>query len=253
MRRPADITEETRALLIALAERYEQRAFIDGDPSWHMHQATGPRQQEAVAFVAAALSYGSRRQFMPKISHITELAGGDVHTWLLHDGYAEAFRCDDTTCYYRLNSRAQMHRFLAAYAAILRRHGTLGEALRTAGVSDGPAALRTICRIFADSHCGLVPQDTASACKRLCMFLRWMVREGSPVDLGLWAHFIDRRTLIMPLDTHVVSEARRLGLTTCAAATMSHARSLTATVAQVFPDDPLRADFALFGYGVTHS
>ena len=77
-----------------------------------------------------------------------------------------------------------------------------------------------------------------------------MVRSGSPVDLGLWADIIDRRTLIMPLDTHVVQEATRLGLLTSRTASMSTAKKLTAAMLEVFPDDPLRADFALFGLGV---
>ena len=82
------------------------------------------------------------------------------------------------------------------------------------------------------------------------MFLRWMVRSGSPVDLGLWADCIDRRTLIMPLDTHVLAEAQRLGLLTSNSATMSTARRLTQQMLEIFPDDPLKGDFALFGYGV---
>ena len=82
------------------------------------------------------------------------------------------------------------------------------------------------------------------------MFLRWMVRDNSPVDIGLWSDFIDRRTLVMPLDTHVVQQSMRLGLLESAAASMSAARRLTVTLAEVFPDDPLKGDFALFGYGV---
>ena len=82
------------------------------------------------------------------------------------------------------------------------------------------------------------------------MFLRWMVRSGSPVDLGLWSDFIDRRTLIIPMDTHVVQEANALGLLNGKCASMSAARRLTARLAQVFPDDPMKGDFALFGYGV---
>jgi uncharacterized protein (TIGR02757 family) len=84
------------------------------------------------------------------------------------------------------------------------------------------------------------------------MFLRWMVRDGSPVDLGLWSDRIDRRTLVMPLDTHVVRQAVRLGLLPSPCASMAAARRLSSALAQVFPEDPLRGDFALFGYGVNH-
>ena len=91
-----------------------------------------------------------------------------------------------------------------------------------------------------------------SACKRVCMFLRWMVRDGSPVDLGLWSGFIDKRTLIIPMDTHVLQEANRLGLINAKTASMSVARRLSARLAEIFPDDPMKGDFALFGYGVNH-
>ena len=61
---------ETREILKALAERYETADFIVRDPSWWMHQVSGERNQEAMAFVASGLSYGSRSQFMPKIGQL---------------------------------------------------------------------------------------------------------------------------------------------------------------------------------------
>jgi uncharacterized protein (TIGR02757 family) len=75
-----------------------------------------------------------------------------------------------------------------------------------------------------------------------------MVREP-PVDLGLWKGFVDRGSLIMPLDAHVLKQARKLKLLAKESATMATARKLTAIMAEVFPGDPLRGDFALFGQG----
>jgi uncharacterized protein (TIGR02757 family) len=83
------------------------------------------------------------------------------------------------------------------------------------------------------------------------MFLRWMVRDSSPVDIGLWAKFIDRKTLVIPLDTHVLTQAASLGLIISPSASMSTAKKLTSALATIFPDDPVRGDFALFGYGVS--
>ena len=82
--------------------------------------------------------------------------------------------------------------------------------------------------------------------------MRWMVRSGSPVDLGVWEDLIDRRTLIMPMDTHVVQQSMRLGLLKSSSASMSAALRLTSAMSEVFPDDPLKGDFALFGYGVNN-
>ena len=82
------------------------------------------------------------------------------------------------------------------------------------------------------------------------MFLRWMSRTESPVDLGLWKDFIDRRTLIMPMDVHVMRQSNALGLLKAASASMTTARRLTVAMLEVFPDDPLKGDFALFGLGI---
>ena len=141
-----------------------------------------------------------------------------------------------------------MHRLLHTLRLLLTEHGSLGQFVR-ANATDGYGAVNAICAYFAAHEAStVIPRDTKSACKRVCM--RWMVRDGSPVDLGLWTRFIDKRTLIMPLDTHVVQQSQRLGLFRSRTASMSAARRLTQAMLEVFPDDPLKGDFALFGYGV---
>ncbi|MBR1850255.1 MAG: TIGR02757 family protein [Bacteroidales bacterium] len=236
-----------------LASRYEVATFIEGDPSWFMHQVEGEANREAMAFVASALSYGSRQQFMPRIEQLLDWACGDMHSWLLSGAFAEKLCADDTSSFYRLYNCRTMNLFLSDYGRLLATHSTMGNYLRTAGVTTGLQAVEAITAWFAKNNSGVVPRDAKSACKRVCMFLRWMVRSGSPVDLGLWHTFIDRRTLIMPLDTHVLQEACRLGLLTSRTATMSAALRLTEALFEVFPDDPLRGDFALFGYGVNNA
>lgn len=242
------VDREIREMLVALAERYETADFIVGDPSWWMHQVNGEKNQEATAFVASALSYGSRSQFMPKIGQLLEWADGDIEHWLRSGAYTEHFAKGDKGCFYRLYNNDTMRRFLDAYALLLNEHGSLADYLLTS------PSIESICRWFAEHDGGgVVPKDTTSACKRVCMFLRWMVRDGSPVDLGLWKDLIDKRTLVMPLDTHVVSEAIKIGLLKSRCASMSAALKLTEAMREVFPDDPLRGDFALFGYGVSTS
>lgn len=249
------ICEETKALLREYAQQYETSDFIVGDPSWWMHQVEGDANREATAFVASVLSYGSRQQFMPKIGLLLDLADGDMDRWLRSGGYAEQFFPDDKSCFYRLYCNATMRSFFDAYRMMLDDYGTLGEYVRqSCPDGSGLSAVEAICSYFAAQGVSVVvPKDITSACKRVCMFLRWMVRSGSPVDLGLWAGFIDRRTLIVPLDTHVATQSVRLGLLASKCASMSAARRLSATLSTIFPDDPLRGDFALFGYGVNHA
>ena len=249
----ATITLDIRNLLIDLASRYETPDFIVGDPSRWMHQVSGDANREATAFVASALSYGSRAQFMPKIGLLLDYADGDMDRWLRNGNYRNRFAEGDKSCFYRLYNTDTMYGFFTAYHNLMQRHGTLGEYAASQDSSNAFDAVTATCRWFASQNASVVvPKDNSSACKRLCMFLRWMVRNGSPVDLGLWASFIDRRSLIIPLDTHVVSEAMKLGLLQSRCASMSAARRLSAVMAEVFPDDPLKGDFALFGFGVNH-
>ena len=236
-------------ILKELAEKYETPDFLNGDPSWFMHQVNGRQNQEATAFIASCLSYGSRKQFFPKIQYIIDCNEGNVYEWL-KEGRFEHDIPNDNNCYYRLYTNSMMIRFLKAYRKLILNNGSLGEYLHENGVDNAMKALEAITSYFASQGIEvIVPKNTKSSCKRICMFLRWMVRDNSPVDLGLW-DFIDKRTLIMPMDTHVLQEARAMGLLKSSNTSMASALRLTSKMLELFPDDPLKGDFALFGYGV---
>jgi uncharacterized protein (TIGR02757 family) len=235
-------------LLHRYADEFESKEFLNGDPSWFMHQVSGVSNQELFAFIASSLSYGSRKQFFPKIQYILDCSHGDVDSWI-RTGSFERDVPDNNKCYYRLYTNHTMHQFLSALHNLIIEYGTLGDFIK-GNSHDGYSAIVAITAFFGNRNIEtIIPKGTDSACKRICMFLRWMVRDNSPVDLGLWT-FIDKRTLIMPLDTHVLQEACALGLLNSRSASMSAAKKLTAKMLQIFPDDPLKGDFALFGSGV---
>ena len=71
-----------RQLLVTLADRYETASFIEGDPSWFMHQVSDPFDQETTAFLAMCLSYGSRQQFLPKIEQLMNIAQWHPYDWI---------------------------------------------------------------------------------------------------------------------------------------------------------------------------
>lgn len=269
---------ELKQRIQSLASKYETKDFLPADPSSFMHKVEGAANQEATAFLASCLSYGSRKQFFPKIQFIVDAARGEVDHWV-RSGEWRSDIPDTSACYYRLYTFHDMHCLIAAYEKMLGEWGSMREfvagisAVGTGSAEDagsavgagsaedagsatcpsvtGIEAVAALCDYFAKNGAGkVVPKNTTSACKRVCMFLRWMVRTGSPVDLGLWADLIDRRTLIMPLDTHVVQEACKMGLLSSRTASMATARRLTDAMLEVFPEDPLKGDFALFGLGV---
>ena len=84
--------------------------------------------------------------------------------------------------------------------------------------------------------------------KRFCMFLRWMVRDGE-VDLGLWK-FIPKNKLLIPMDTHVIQQAQKMGLLDNPKADFKTAQKLTSILKKFDENDPVKYDFALFGYGI---
>lgn len=261
------------ALLRSLADKYETTSFMDADPSRFLRRYSKPRDQELAAFVVSQLSFGQREQFIAKLDAMFAAAdgwalssgnGGKPKTrgasfadWLTSGGYKKFFPKSQKK-FYRFFSYADMAALCGRLAQIVEERGSLGAAVRARyGLADAsdiatvPSELRLVSALislFPGVKC--VSQNPKGACKKLHMFLRWMVRRGSPVDLGLW-DWADPADLLIPLDTHVLQESARLGLIAPnATASAKIAIELTKKMAQVFPGDPVRADFALFGLGV---
>lgn len=218
-----------------------------------MHQVEGIENKELMAFIASALSYGSRKQFLPKIQYMLDESNGNIKQWLCSGDYAKSIP-EKEECYYRLYSFSMMNHFLRALKDMVDQYGSMGNFVASQNSSCALDIIKAFTKWFVSHGSnGIIPKDATSSCKRVCMFLRWMVRDNSPVDLGLWSKMIDQRTLIIPMDTHVVQEANNLGLIKSRSTSMSSARKLTDKLLEVFPDDPLKGDFALFGLGVDES
>lgn len=91
--------------------------------------------------------------------------------------------------------------------------------------------------------------DASAANKKINMFRRWMVRDDGKVDLGLWKHS-NKSELLIPLDVHVHRSALELGLTTRKGTDMKTVVEITDAFREIFPTDPCKGDFALFGHGI---
>ena len=244
--------------LIALADKYEVASFCDEDPSQFLHwYKKGKVNIEVASFIAAMLAFGNRKQFIPKIRFILETAdnsAGDICSWLKNGAYKKDF-LRGTNKYYRFYSFEDMQIFFDELAEILNCEKSIGDFFRKRWMEacdkeDGqsPHLADIISQSFRKSR--LVPKGKSSANKRIHMFLRWMVRQNSPVDLGLWSWY-PAADLLIPLDVHVMQEGQKLGLISeKATASKKTAMELTKKMEEVFPGDPARADYALFGIGV---
>ena len=275
-----NISDELKVKLRELADRYEVASFTEEDPSqflrWYRpEEGRGTvADVEAASFIAAMLAFGSRKQFIPKIREILETTDrslGSVTEWLKQGKYTSDFP-RGAAKFYRFYSYDDMQVFFEELGDILKEAGSLGEFVKAKMYDGGVTGVSPVRRGSGRPRSGLergesvpllheilstsfpksaiVPKGRTSANKRIHMFLRWMVRRDSPVDLGLW-EWADPAGLLIPLDVHVMQEAVKLGLIAeGATASRKTAECLTAALAEVFPGDPCRGDFALFGLGV---
>lgn len=256
---PPVVPAALKKKLSALAAKYETKSFTDNDPSRVLRRYTATGDIETASFIGAMLAFGRRDQFLAKTDFIldtSDVYGGPVE-WILSKKYSLVFNGKKTCAdrkFYRFYSYEDMGKLFRALGKILEKEPAPGEFFKKEFMKmkdnqPQPVPLASvISSAFPD--CPIVPQGKNTANKRINMFLRWMVRKNSPVDLGLWDWY-DPASLVIPLDTHVLQEAERLGLIPPKSpGTLKTALYLTEVFRQIWPDDPCRGDFALFGLGV---
>lgn len=239
----------TNSDFVKLANKYENSSFYKNDPSQFLKWYSDTKNIEIASFFAAMLSFGNRNQFIPKIKEVLQIAdktSGNFSNWILSG--AKDFPTGSKK-FYRFYSYDDLHIFFEEIAEILQKNETFGQYFQKNYEKNKNLHLaEIISQSFPKSK--IVPKGKNSANKRIHMFLRWMVRTNSPVDLGLWTWY-NPKDLIIPLDVHVMQEAINLGfLPKKAKPTKKTAEELTKKMNKFFPNDPSRADYALFGLGI---
>lgn len=239
------------------AEQYETADFINADPVQIPHRYDSRVNIEISAFVTAWIAWGNRKQIIKKADFIDrEIFKGEPYHYIVGNTVERGNRPEweqykgSTDCLYRTFTFGDFHDLCARLYDVYTSAENMEAAIKKAHETNGETALATLQSLFGSVN-GIPDFETQSACKRLCLFLRWMCRKGSPVDFGLW-DVCDPRNLIIPLDTHVHKQAIRLGLTKRQTPDLCTAIEITDRFAEIFPDDPTKGDFALFGYGVNN-
>lgn len=242
---------KTISLLREWAKTYNTESFIKDDPVRFPHRFTEKRDIEISAFLTAWISYGRRAHILQKAEELHQLMGESPYEFIRTGETSFAplrnrpVRGRDT--FYRFYTYHDLHLLCCRLKDIYDTYDCMEDAMAAAGPCEDP--ILRLQQLFADLN-GIPVLHGTSACKRLAMFLRWMVRTDGIVDLGIWRTAVHPRQLIIPLDTHVHQISLRLGLTGQKTATLRTAREITDALAKVFPDDPCLGDFALFGYDI---
>lgn len=254
------ISDTLKKKLIALADKYETAEFIHDDPSKFMHRYTKQTDQEIMAFISANLAFGRRDQILSHTETICGAIKAESHNspceWISEGSYKKLFT-NGKESFYRMMSHDTMLVLCGTLKDLLEKYGSFGDAVKSAYMASPRESVlsQTISDLFP-KECAIIAHGKTCCAKRLQMFLRWMVRENSPVDLGLWGSWYDKKNLLMPLDTHVMQQSVGLGLIErtksgkIPSPSLKLAQELTEKLKEVFPEDPVRADFALFGLGV---
>ena len=228
--------------LINAANRCECAAFVQGDPIQFPHRYADARDIEVSAFISAWMAYGSRKVFLGVLDRLYSMmdAAGGPYLYVT----TGAWRCQDAdSCLYRFYKWTDFGMLCSRMADVYSRMESL-ENLFMPGEPLEKGVLN-LCREFEGVN-GIPVPGSSSANKRLYMFLRWMVRKGSPVDFGIWTR-VSPAQLLVPVDTHVYATAKALGLTSRSSADLKTSIEITGQMAQIWPDDPARGDFALYG------
>ena len=254
---------KTIELLQQYATQYETPEFVFDDPVQFPRRFTDKRDIEIVGFIASWLAYGSRKAFIKVTNQLlTTMASYATPPFMfISEGHYNQMRRDypATQRLYRFFTYGDFYDLCEGLACVYRTYNTLEDAV-VFEANRSQYKMRKICYLAGlidvfywqkGKATKGIPKDWSSACKRLNMFLRWMVRRDSPVDLGIWTQ-IDTDDLIIPLDTHVHRIASQLGLFYPVARGLNAALQITLNLHKIFPNDPCKGDFALFGYGVNH-
>ena len=198
------------------------RAFEAGDASL--------ADVEISALLSAHLAWGRRAMIVRDCDRMFEEMAWRPYDYVMNGEYRD--------------ENASLHRTIkwSEFAGIcLRLRGIYSERDSLEGLSD--ADFR--CLVFGQK------EDRKAPNKKISMMRRWLVRNDGKVDLGVWKES-SPQNLILPLDVHVYSQASELGLTSRRQKDIVTAHEITDAFREIWPEDPCKGDFALFGYGVTH-
>jgi uncharacterized protein (TIGR02757 family) len=262
-----------KKLFEGLYNRYNHRNLIAPDPLQFVYQYTDPSDKEIVAFLSAALAYGRVEQIEKSLSNLFTRMGKSPYAFVR--GFDKAKRERLNSFKHRFTAGQDISDLLALLKKVLSRYGSI-QSFFVEGYSPNDKNIIPALTKFCDSlwkmyekgrngqpsvglkfllagpaarRGGARRSPSGSACKRLNLFLRWMVRKDD-VDVGLWKS-IDKAKLIVPVDVHIGRLCRILGFYNHKTISLASAVEITESFAQIEPADPVKFDFALSRIGIT--
>lgn len=254
--------ESIKAVLEKLYAKYNRRGLIKPDPLQFVYNYSKPADMEIAGLLAAELAYGRVQQIQKSLIDLLERMGDSPFEFVLD--FDKQKRKKLKSFKHRFTSGDDVSDLLELLKEVLSQYGSI-EAFFTQGYNQDDKniipALSIFCdsllKMYAKTHSSpasaqlrylLTSPAAGSACKRLNLFLRWMVRDDD-VDVGLWKR-IDKAKLIVPIDVHMGRLCRILGFHGRKVISLSTAVEITERFAEIEPADPVKYDFALSRIGI---
>ena len=248
---------QIKNLLDSKRRLYNQPSFIKDDPISIPHRFTKKQDIEISGLFAAVLAWGNRTSIINSCNKLMGWMDDAPHDFILNH------KDTDLKGFLGFAHRTFNATDLLYFIHFLQYHYSKYQSLEDAFVPEKKYKHETVEQALIHFHNYFFsiehPERTRkhistpqrkSACKRINMYLRWMVRKDKQgVDFGLWKK-INMSQLVCPLDVHVASVAYRLGLIDNEKSNWQNAMQLTATLREMNPDDPAVYDYALFGIGM---
>ena len=249
---------ELKELLDEKFEEYNTPAFIEYDPISGPHFFTKKEDIEIAGFFAALFAWGQRPQIIRSATKLMLMMDNEPYNFITtatrkdleHFGkfVHRTFNGEDCRFFIRsLRNIYLKHQGLEqVFTVAYKQYGGIGPAI----TSFRKVFYETTHFPRSEKHISSPLKN--SACKRINLFLRWMVRNDSRgVDFGLWKE-IPTAKLYCPLDVHTGNTARELGLIKTKQNNWKAVEELTQTLKKFDPDDPVKYDFSLFGLGINN-
>ena len=250
--------QELKEFLDVKADQYNQSSFIANDPICIPHQYSIKQDIEIAAFFAAILAWGQRKTIINKCNELFNRMDNSPYDFMLNHGPEDLKRLLGFK--HRTFNDTDLLYFVAFFNAHYQTSDTLETAFLVPEEGEEPRIERSL-NHFRSYFFSLpdFPGRTIkhvsspmqkSTCKRLNMFLRWMVRKDNKgVDFGVWNN-LKPSQLICPCDVHVDRVARKLGMIQRKQTDWLTALELSRQLSLFDPTDPVKYDFALFGLGI---
>lgn len=247
--------ETLKSRLDNLVERYNIPQFIENDPVQFPRRYSNRQDIEVTAFLIATIAWGNRKMILRSAENMLSIMGKSPFDYVMSQDFG------------KIETDKSMHRtffgrdfiyFCKGFNSMYLSHDSLEDVFCKEGNHDVWQGILNFRNEMAkanghDSRQISNPvhgnSNNGSACKRLHLALRWLVRNDGIVDMGIWNR-LKPADLMIPLDTHVASVSRQAGLLTRNSNDRLAVEMLNNELRKFDPSDPVKYDFALFGLGI---